>query len=158
PSRTGPSDPEPPSPQDTRRSMRAATIAALATFLMTAPGMSQPPTAPEITLRLSSDRVLLGEPVWILLTARNPSRVALRWNPGDYCHMYDRVPVSAVVPGAAPGPRVPQPCQYGRPPGSCYIGTHTTVIAPGGSVTWRFLLEGAFHFVRPGTYEVRLTS
>ncbi len=113
--------------------------------------------APEVTLRLSSDTILLGEPVWVLVTARNTTGVALRWNPGDYCPGLV-APVSAVVPGAAPGNDAPAVCTYGTPPSSCHVGGSTTVLAPAASATWRYLLEGGFHFVSAGTYDVRITS
>jgi hypothetical protein len=112
--------------------------------------------APEVTLRLSSDTIRLGEPVWVLVTARNTSAVAMRWNPGDYCGL--RVPVSAVVPAATQGSARPVACQYGAPPLSCQTGASTTVLASGASATWRYLVEGDFHFTRAGTYQVVLTS
>ena len=52
--------------------------------LLAMPAMAQTVPAPEVTMRLSSDRILLGEPVWVLVTARNTSAVIVRWNPGDY--------------------------------------------------------------------------
>jgi hypothetical protein len=38
------------------------------------------------------------------------------------------------------------------------MGGNTTVLAPGASATWRYLLEGDFHFTRAGTYRVLVTS
>jgi hypothetical protein len=105
------------------------------------------PAAPEITMSFSSDSVLLGEPVWVLVTARNASSIPLRWNPGDYCHMGPLRPISAVVPDAAPGDGRAKACTYGSAGGNCLMGGNTTVLAPGASATWRYLLEGDFHFI-----------
>lgn len=38
------------------------------------------------------------------------------------------------------------------------MGGNTTVLAPGASATWRYLLEGDFHSARAGTYRVFVTS
>ena len=38
------------------------------------------------------------------------------------------------------------------------MGGNTAEIAPGESATWKYLLEGNFHFTRAGTYQVVLTS
>jgi hypothetical protein len=38
------------------------------------------------------------------------------------------------------------------------VGGNTTEISPGESASWKYLLEGDFHFTRAGTYQVVLTS
>ena len=106
-------------------------------------------------MRLSTTSILLGEPVWVLVTARNTSGETIQWNPGSDCPMYSQ-PVTVVIPGAAPGTGKPVRCIYGGIAGECPTGGSTT-LAPGASATWEFLLEGNFHFTHPGTYRVELT-
>jgi hypothetical protein len=117
-----------------------------------------PASTPEVTMRFSSDRILLGEPVWVLVTARNNSGVALEWNPGDYCYMDSQMPVTALGPEAAPGSGKPELCDYGGRGGDCFSGGSTTKIAPGQSATWKYLLEGNFHFTHARIYHLELTS
>jgi hypothetical protein len=109
-------------------------------------------------MELSKSTILLGEPVWVLLTARNPSKAPLKFNPGDYCFMDGLMPVVAVVPDAAPGNGKSEKCQYGGVGGNCFTGGNTTTLSPEQSVTWRYLLEGNFHFVHAGIYRMELTS
>jgi hypothetical protein len=127
-------------------------------FCVVVPAMAQTVTPPKVTMQFSSDRILLGEPVWVLVTARNDAGTAIKWNPGDYCFMDSEQPVTAVVSGAAPGDGKPKGCTYGAMGGDCFVGGYTTEIAPGESATWRYLLEGDFHFTHAGTYRVELTS
>jgi len=122
------------------------------------PVMAQTPMQPEVSMKFSSERILLGEPVWVLVTAHNGSDAAMKWNPGDYCFMDKAAPVTAVVPEATPGNGKQEPCEYGMPGGNCMMGGNTTTLAPGESATWRFLLEGDFSFTHAGTYHVQLTS
>jgi hypothetical protein len=129
----------------------------IAIFCVAVPTMGQTVAPPTVTMQFSSDRILLGEPVWVLVTARNDAGTAIQWNPGDYCFMFAQQPVTAEVPGAAPGSGKPEPCSYGAIGGNCMVGGNTTEIAPGESVTWRYLLEGDFHFTHAETYQVALT-
>jgi len=112
----------------------------------------------DIKMELSKSTILLGEPVWVLVTARNASKAALKFNPGDYCFMFGQMPVTAVVPDAAPGSGKPIRCTYGSVGGNCVMGGNTTTLVPGQSATWRYLLEGDFHFIHAGTYRVEVTS
>jgi hypothetical protein len=112
----------------------------------------------EIRMDLSNSTILLGEPVWVLLTARNPSKAPLKFNPGDYCFMDGEMPVVAVVPDAVPGNGKSEKCQYGGAGGDCFMGGNTTTLSPEQSATWRYLLEGNFHLVHAGTYRIELTS
>jgi hypothetical protein len=112
----------------------------------------------ETTMQFSSSTILLGEPVWVLVTARNVSQTELRFNPGDYCFFESKRPVTAVVPGATAGTGKPERCEYGSAGGDCFEGGSTTDLAAGGSATWRYLLEGNFHFTHAGAYTVQLTS
>lgn len=57
----------------------------------------------DVKMKLSKRTILLGEPVWILLTARNVSKTTLKVDPGDYCFKDGQVPVVAVVPDAVSG-------------------------------------------------------
>lgn len=130
----------------------------MALFCAAMPAMAQTIAPPDVTMRFSGDHILLGEPVWVLVTARNDADKAIKWNPGDYCFMFSQQPVTAVVSGAARGNGKPERCQYGGIGGDCFTGGSTTEIAPGESATWRYLLEGDFHFTHAGTYHMKLTS
>lgn len=130
----------------------------IAIFCVAVPTMGQTVALPAVTMQFSSDRILLGEPVWVFVTARNDAGKAIKWNPGNYCFMFAQQPVTAEVPGAAPGSEKPESCNYGAIGGNCMVGGNTTEIAPGESATSRYLLEGDFHFTHPGTYQVALTS
>ena len=65
------------------------------------PVMAETPAQPEVSMKFSSERILLGEPVWVLVTVHNGSDMATKWNPGDYCFMDKAAPVTAVVPEAS---------------------------------------------------------
>ena len=134
----------------------AASESRLATATAPAiPMQTQTAPAPEVTLRLSSDTILLGEPVWVLVTARNTSNSALRWNPGDHCLINAMVTVNVVAPATS----TPVACPYIGTLGSCGgTGSNTTVLSAGASATWRYLPPADFNVERVGTYELRLTS
>jgi hypothetical protein len=120
---------------------------------------AQSVASPDVTLQFSSDTVLLGEPVWVVVTAHNRTAFPQRWSPGYYCSDYVDLPVTAVVPDATPGPARPKPCPTGGGGGSCQtVFTPMDMLAAGDSATWRFLLIGDFHFTRAGTYVVQLSS
>ena len=127
-----------------------------AALLLSRPAFAQQDI--EIKIELTKSTILLGEPVWVSLTARNVSKAPLKFNPGDYCFMDGQMPVVAVVPDAAPGNGKLERCQYGKPGGNCMMGGSTTTLAPEQSATWQYLLEGNFHFVHAGTYRVEMTS
>jgi len=57
----------------------------------------------------------------------------------------------AVVPNATPGSTHPVRYIYGDVVGNCASGYNAGDIDPEESATWRSLLEGNFHFTRPGT-------
>jgi len=140
----------------TRYGVRIAIAACFALTIVSPMAHAQQDI--EIKMELSKNTILLGEPVWVLLTARNVSKAPLKFNPGDYCFMDGQMPEVAVVPDAAPGNGKLERCQYGTPSGNCMMGGNTTTLAPDKSATWRYLLEGNFHFVHAGTYRVELTS
>ena len=138
------------------RGTLVATVCCSLLFLDCAGAQDHTPL--DIQIRLPSGTVLLGEPVWVLVTARNIADKPILWNPGEYCFMFSQQPVTAVVSSATPGGEHPQPCTYGPPGGDCFVGGNTTEISPGESATREYLLEGDFHFTRAGTYQVVLTS
>jgi hypothetical protein len=72
--------------------------------------------------------------------------------------MFSQQPVTAVVSGAAPGNGKPKRCTYGAIGGNCMVGGSMAEIAPRESATWRYLLEGDFHFTHAGTYRIELTA
>jgi hypothetical protein len=116
------------------------------------------PSAPQVMMQFSSAQILLGEPVWVMVTVHNASDAAVVWNAGDYCFMDGEMPVTAVVRNATVGTGKPERCNYGAMAGDCITGGNTTTLAVGASATWRYLLEGDFHFAKPGTYVVEVTS
>ena len=110
-------------------------------------------------MQFSSDHILLGRTgVGAGHGTQSLHRSTVKYNPGDYCFMFSEQPVTALVPNAAQGSGKTQRCTYGGQAGDCFTGGSTTNLPPEASATWRYLLEGDFHFTHPGTYPVELTS
>ena len=122
------------------------------------PAVAQTVPVPDVSMRWSSDTILLGEPVWVLVTARNASSGPVWWNPGDHCPPADKREIAAVVRedtavsdarSASPGPWGIQ-LQCGRQQDNT---TSRRERAP----TWRYLFQRGVLFTRAGTYHVELT-
>jgi HEAT repeats len=110
----------------------------------------------ELQFSLSKDHILLGEPVWIVATARNRSKHPTAVNMGSRCW---ELPISIEVAGAEPGTGERQVCSYGFV-GSC-MSSPPPRLAPGEVLTKRYLLQeslqrSALHLESAGDYAVRI--
>src|SRR5277367_1926228 len=90
----------------------------------------------ELQFSLSKDPILLGEPVWIVATARNRSNHRTAVHMGSRCW---ELPISVEVAGAKPGTGERQVCSYVFG-GSC-MSTPPQHLAPGEVLTERYLLQ-----------------
>jgi hypothetical protein len=110
----------------------------------------------ELQFSLSKDHILLGEPVWIVTTARNRSNHPAAVDLGSRC---SELPISVEVAGAKPGTGERHVCSYGVF-GSCGSGPPPR-LAPGEVLTERYLLQeslqrSGLHLESAGDYAVRI--
>ena len=110
----------------------------------------------ELQFSLSKDHILLGEPVWIVATARNRSNHPAAVDMGSRC---SELPISVEVAGAKPGTGERDVCSYGVF-GSCGSGPPPR-LAPGEVLTERYLLQeslqrSGLHLESAGDYAVRI--
>ena len=116
-------------------------------------GAPPPGIAPlDVQMHFSSARVLLGQPVWIVVEATNRTANPLVIDFGDAC--MDTRPLRIHVPDAAPGPVDRSGCG-GMLAGNCMHGI-PPVIAPGETLSKQYVLAGDFRITRPGAYQISL--
>lgn len=109
----------------------------------------------DIRMSLSKTAVLLGEPVWVDVTITNRSDETLRIDTGHKCTGNDLL-LRVQVPAAEPGSGERTSCRlYGGYAGSCLF-TPPPLVAPGQTITRRFVLSGDFRITHPGNYQVQL--
>ncbi len=105
----------------------------------------------DIQMALSSNTVLLGEPVWVDLRVTNRSNESLGIDTGNAC--FGARPITIEVPGAAQGSLEHKFC--GQMGGDCAV-PFPSVVQPGETITRRYVLTGDFRITRAGAYRVLL--
>jgi hypothetical protein len=128
------------------------TLRSLALLaILTAPAVIAQTNPLEVHIALSKTTALLGEPVWIEVTATNRTQQPLAVSWGTACAIFPTTPIEIDIPNATQGNGQPAPCAGG--PLDCMIPGPTT-LAPGESDTRRYVLKGDFRITRPGRYQV----
>lgn len=108
----------------------------------------------DIQISLLNGTVLLGEPAWVDVRITNLSDELLRIDPGNEC--YGNQPLKVRVPAAEPGSGEHVSCRiYGGSLGSCMYNL-PRLVAPGQTITRRYVLSGDFRITHPGSYSVLL--
>ncbi len=112
----------------------------------------------ELRIALSKQTVLLGEPVWIDVSAANRSREALgiAWGLGCVAG----APLVIEVPDATPGNGEPkfESGPFCRLTSIDCLSGGLTEVRPNGVSSRRYLLQGDFHISKPGHYDVVVTK
>jgi hypothetical protein len=123
--------------------------------LIAAVAASAPNTSPlDVQMTLSSNTILLGEPLWVDVRVTNRSSVPLSVDIGNTC--FGAKPLVVEVPQAER--RVDKERRCGvREGGDCLIPVPTN-LAPGETFTKRYVFDGDFRITHVGRYTVRLTK
>jgi hypothetical protein len=106
----------------------------------------------DIGMKMTKTAVMLGEPVWIDITVTNRSGRPINLDFGSAC--WGNKPLKVWLPDAESAVNPAARCSGGFV-GSCLSGA-LPALADGGTMTRSYVLEGDFHIVRPGSYEVLL--
>jgi hypothetical protein len=129
--------------------------AACILLLVTHSAWPQDHASLDIQISLPSSAVLLGEPVWADVRITNHSSEILRIDPGHKC-TGNGVLLKVQVPAAERGGGERVSCRlYGGYAGSCPF-TPPPLVAPGQTITRRYVLSGDFRITHPGSYGVLL--
>jgi hypothetical protein len=124
--------------------------------LIAAVAASAPDTSPlDVQMTLSSNTILLGEPLWVDVRVTNRSSVPLSVDMGNAC--FGAKPLSIDVPDAQRLPDKTKRCGIVEEGGSCLTQVPQAV-APGETLTKRYLFAGDFRITHAGRYTVRLTK
>jgi hypothetical protein len=115
------------------------------------------PNAPplDVQMTLSSDTILLGEPLWVDVHVTNRSSTPLSVDMGNNC--FGAKPLIVEVPQAEPRIDKQRRCGVVSGGGSC-LALGPQSVPPGGTLTKRYLFTGDFRIIRAGRYAVRLTK
>jgi hypothetical protein len=138
--------------------MRQASVRLVLFVLVTVCAVFPAAAKEEIELHFSFSKshILLGEPVWIVVTAKNVSDHLIAVSMGSPCW---ELPISIEVAGAKPGTGERQVCAYGYG-GSC-MSSPPPRLLPGEILTERYLLQqrlqqDGLHLESAGEYTVRV--
>ena len=124
--------------------------------LLAAVAATLPRDAPlRVEMTLSSNTILLGEPLWVDVRVTNRSSAPLSIDMGNTC--FSAKPLVIDVPDAQPRIDKGRRCGVGGGAESC-ISRGPQVLAPGATLSKRYVFEGAFRITQPGRYIVRLTK
>jgi len=104
----------------------------------------------DIHIQLTKTTVLLGEPVWVDVSATNRTKQALFIDFGTACA--GQKPLKVQIPAAEPAVIEPRRCDGGTM-GSCSSGSIPT-LQPGETLTRRYVLDGDFRITHTGSYKV----
>ncbi len=126
-------------------------------MLIAAVASSPPNASPlDVQMALSSDTILLGEPLWVDVRVTNRSSAPISVDLGSPC--LGPKPLVVEVPDAEPRVDREQRCgSNGNGVGSCwFVGSQ--LLAPGATLNKRYLFGGAFRITHAATYAVRITK
>lgn len=134
--------------------MNATTVSRLvlyAAFALAIPMLRAQEKPLDVRLSLSKTEAMLGEPLWIDVTATNrgASMVAVDW--GAECFSPDNKPLVVRIPEAVQVESEPKNC--GNSGMDC-AWTGSEPMQPVETVHRRFALAGDFQLTRPGEYTV----
>jgi HEAT repeat protein len=132
--------------------MRRYALLALTASLLIHPMGTLAQQDLDIGMKMTKTAAMLGEPVWIDVTVTNRSGRAIYLNFGNEC--WGNKPLKVSLPDAESTVKPATRCGGGIG-GSCGSGALPS-LADGETMTRRYVLDGDFRIVRPGSYEVLL--
>jgi hypothetical protein len=118
--------------------------ALLCALLVSSPAFAQV----EVRIRTDKDTYFAGEPIFVLVEARNIGAFSLGYGAGDGDL---KLTIDGIKPRGRPGP-----CGDGYFEGSGGGVDHPPLFAPGRSVSFKYLLRG--YRLLPGQYRVRVAG
>jgi len=108
----------------------------------------------DVQISLSKTTIMLGEPLWVDVSATNRSSEPIFIGMPHECP-YNK-PLNVSVPSAEQLVDTTHRCGV-EGPYDCQIPSPTKA-EPGATIARRYVLDGLFRFTHPGTYEVRIET
>lgn len=125
-------------------------------MLIAAVAAATPNASPlDVQMTLSSDTILLGEPLWVDVRVTNRSSTPLSVDMGNNC--FGAKPIVIEVPQADPHVDRERRCGVVEEGGNCLM-QEPQELAAGASLSKRYVFDGDFRITHDGRYIVRLTK